>query len=80
MWGDVMQKEIEINTPSITLGQLLKEEGIIGTGGQAKWYLREHTVLVNEEPDDRRGRKLYANDVIEVPDEGSFKITTKSGK
>ncbi|AOW74757.1 S4 domain-containing protein YaaA [Pediococcus acidilactici] len=75
-----MQKEIEINTPFITLGQLLKEEGIIGTGGQAKWYLREHTVLVNEEPDDRRGRKLYANDVIEVPDEGSFKITTKSGK
>ncbi len=80
MWGDVMQKEIEINTPFITLGQLLKEEGIIGTGGQAKWYLREHTVLVNEEPDDRRGRKLYANDVIEVPDESSFKITTKSGK
>lgn len=80
MRGDVMQKEIEINTPFITLGQLLKEEGIIGTGGQAKWYLREHTVLVNEEPDDRRGRKLYANDVIEVPDEGSFKITTKSGK
>ncbi|MEE6710754.1 S4 domain-containing protein YaaA [Pediococcus acidilactici] len=75
-----MQKEIEINTPFITLGQLLKEEGIIGTGGQAKWYLREHTVLVNEEPDDRRGRKLYANDVIEVPDEGSFKITAKSGK
>ncbi|KAF0334389.1 S4 domain-containing protein YaaA [Pediococcus acidilactici] len=75
-----MQKEIEINTPFITLGQLLKEEGIIGTGGQAKWYLRERTVLVNEEPDDRRGRKLYANDVIEVPDEGSFKITTKSGK
>ncbi|MDC9229138.1 S4 domain-containing protein YaaA [Clostridioides difficile] len=71
---------MEINTPFITLGQLLKEEGIIGTGGQAKWYLREHTVLVNEEPDDRRGRKLYANDVIEVPDEGSFKITTKSGK
>ena len=53
MWGDVMQKEIEINTPFITLGQLLKEEGIIGTGG---------------------------HDVIEVPDEGSFKITTKSGK
>ncbi|MGN8156959.1 S4 domain-containing protein YaaA, partial [Latilactobacillus sakei] len=56
----------------VTLGQLLKEAGIIETGGKAKWFLRENTVLVNGEPDDRRGRKLYPEDVIEVPDNGQF--------
>ncbi|MCL3858608.1 S4 domain-containing protein YaaA [Pediococcus pentosaceus] len=74
-----MQKDVEINTEFITLGQLLKEEGIIGTGGQAKWFLRENTVLVNGEHDDRRGKKLYEDDVVEVPEEGSFKIIMKSG-
>ncbi len=26
----------------ITLGQFLKHEGIIGTGGEAKWFLQEN--------------------------------------
>ena len=58
----------------MTLGQLLKEAAIIGSGGQAKWFLKETTVLVNGEPDDRRGRKLYPGDTIEVEDNGSFFI------
>ena len=52
------EKSVLIDSPFITLGQLLKEEGIIPTGGAAKWFLKENTVLVNDEPDDRRGRKL----------------------
>ena len=43
-----MATEVQIQAPFITLGQLLKEESIIATGGQAKWFLRENTVLVNE--------------------------------
>ena len=58
----------------MTLGQLLKETASIGSGGQAKWFLKETTVLVNGEPDDRRGRKLYPGDTIEVEDNGSFFI------
>ncbi|MFB9769099.1 S4 domain-containing protein YaaA [Lactiplantibacillus modestisalitolerans] len=69
-----MKQSVEINTPYITLGQLLKETAIIGSGGQAKWFLKETTVLVNGEPDDRRGRKLYPGDTIEVADNGSFFI------
>ena len=52
----------------------MKEESIIATGGQAKWYLRENTVLVNQEPDDRRGRKLYPGDVIAIPTGERFVI------
>ncbi|GEO75311.1 hypothetical protein FD30_GL001029 [Levilactobacillus namurensis DSM 19117] len=75
-----MKKEVFIETPYITLGQMLKEESIIGTGGQAKWFLRENTVKVNDEPDDRRGRKLYPGDEVLVPDAGSFFIRSKQGE
>ena len=49
-------KKVAISSEFITLGQLLKEEGIIPTGGAAKWFLREHEVKVNGEPEARRGR------------------------
>lgn len=71
------EKSILIDSPFITLGQLLKEEGIIPTGGAAKWFLKENTVLVNDEPDDRRGRKLYPKDKILVPDHQLFVIKSK---
>ncbi|MBM7616958.1 S4 domain protein YaaA [Weissella uvarum] len=69
-----MAEEINIQTAYITLGQLLKETSVIATGGQAKWYLRENTVLVNQEPDERRGRKLYPGDVVAVPTGERFVI------
>ena len=50
----------------ITLGILLKITGVIDTGGQAKFFLAENTVLVNGEEENRRGRKLYHGDLIQV--------------
>lgn len=50
----------------ITLNVLLKITGIIDTGGMAKIYLKENVVLVNEESENRRGRKLYRGDVVEA--------------
>lgn len=57
---------IAITQPYITLTQALKETGIIATGGQAKWFLQDNPVLVNQEPEQRRGRKLYPGDTLEV--------------
>ncbi|MCY7768286.1 ribosome maturation protein RlbA, partial [Bacillus inaquosorum] len=51
-----------IDTEMITLGQFLKLADVIQSGGMAKWFLSEHEVLVNSEPDNRRGRKLYVGD------------------
>ena len=64
----MVQKSIKLrkDEPFITLGVLLKITGIIDTGGQAKYFLAENKVLVNDEEDNRRGRKLYHGDVIEV--------------
>ncbi|MGL4819403.1 MAG: S4 domain-containing protein YaaA [Bacilli bacterium] len=67
-------KTIKIDSEWITLGQLLKLEAYIGTGGQAKWFLSEHDVTVNEEPEDRRGRKLYVGDTVVIQGEETFVI------
>ncbi len=57
---------IKIHTEYITLQQVLKKLNIISSGGAAKYYLSENSVLVNDEPEQRRGRKLYPNDVLVV--------------
>jgi S4 domain protein YaaA len=64
----VVPKSIKLrkDEPFITLGVLLKITGIIDTGGQAKFFLAENTVLVNGEEENRRGRKLYHGDLIQV--------------
>ena len=51
-------KEIKIYTEYVTLGQFLKIADIIQTGGEAKFFLSENVVYVNDEEDNRRGRKL----------------------
>ena len=48
----------------ITLGQFLKMQSIIQSGGEAKLYLANNPVLVNGEPENRRGRKLRSGDVV----------------
>lgn len=62
-------KLVKINTEYITLQQLLKMENIISSGGEAKFYLADNHVLVNNETESRRGRKLYPNDIIVVGEE-----------
>jgi S4 domain protein YaaA len=64
----VVPKSVKLrkDEPFITLGVLLKITGIIDTGGQAKFFLAENTVLVNGEEENRRGRKLYHGDLIQV--------------
>lgn len=67
-------EQIVISTAYITLGQVLKEVGIIDTGGMAKWYLAEHTVYVNGEEENRRGKKLVPGDVLTMADGTEYEI------
>ena len=59
-------QSIHIVTEYITLGQFLKFASIIDNGGAAKAFLATPEVLVNGEPDNRRGRKLRNGDVVKV--------------
>lgn len=53
----------------ITLGQVLKELGLIATGGQAKLFLaaNDGEIFYNHQPENRRGKKLRAGDLLEIP-------------
>ncbi|KMK77892.1 S4 domain-containing protein YaaA [Alkalihalobacillus pseudalcaliphilus] len=65
---------ISISSPYITLGQLLKEVGAIDTGGMAKWYLSEYDVYVNDELENRRGKKLVHGNIVRLHDGAKYEI------
>ncbi|MCO6019058.1 MULTISPECIES: S4 domain-containing protein YaaA [Carnobacterium] len=77
-----MKQAVLIDSEFITLGKLLKHIDVISSGGMAKWYLAEHTVLLDNEIENRRGKKIYPGSVVEIPEVGSFfvqseKVTTE---
>lgn len=67
-----MKKIIKIHTDFIKLGQLLKMINEIGNGAEAKIYLEEIEVLVNEEHETRRGRKIYPGYTLKIRGEEFF--------
>lgn len=67
--------EIKINTPFIKLDQLIKFAGISYDGAEAKDMIKSGYVIVNGEEENRRGRKLYAGDIVIVDlDEEKFEL------
>jgi S4 domain protein YaaA len=67
-------KKIVIHSGYIKLDQFLKLADCVSTGGMAKALLQEGYVQVNGEKEERRGRKLYPGDKIEVQDNGVFEV------
>ena len=65
---------IEIKTEFIKLDQLLKWANFTSSGVEAKIYILDGLVKVNEEIETRRGKKIYPGDVVEFNGE---KITVK---
>jgi ribosome-associated protein len=61
-----MRREVKVRGDTIRLGQLLKLAGIVDAGGEVKAYLAETPVLVNGEPEDRRGRQLHPGDEVQA--------------
>jgi ribosome-associated protein len=70
-----MAKKVEISTDYITLGQFLKLAEVIQTGGMAKWFVSEHEIYVNGEPENRRGKKLVNKDIVDIPGFGTFIVS-----
>jgi ribosome-associated protein len=62
-------RDVPIRGDMIRLGQLLKLADVVEGGGEVKDYLAEVPVLVNGEPEDRRGRQLHPGDVVFTGDE-----------
>ena len=57
-------EQIKLSEEYIKLGQALKAAGLVESGVMAKEVIVDGQVRVNGETDTRRGRKLYAGDIV----------------
>ena len=57
-------EELILRDEFIKLGQAIKAAGFVESGVEAKEVIQDGLVQVNGETDLRRGRKLYAGDVV----------------
>lgn len=53
-----------IVTDYIKLDSFLKAVNVVGSGGEAKIVIADGEVMVNGQPELRRGRKLYPKDTV----------------
>ena len=67
-------KTVKINTEYITLGQLLKIVDIASSGGEAKILVKELDIKVDGVAEDRRGRKLYPDQIVVIKGYDAYKI------
>lgn len=59
-------RELALAPLPIRLGQLLQVAGIADSGSDAKTLLAGGEVLVNGEPEARRGRQVQVGDTVTV--------------
>ena len=59
---------------TIQLHQFLKLIGVVGTGGQAKLIIQGGEVMVNDEVETRRRRKLHVGDIVQI-DEDTWEVS-----
>ena len=56
---------IKIDTEFVTLSQAMKMAALVQSGGEAKQFILQELVLVNNTVCTQRGKKLYKGDIIE---------------
>ncbi|KOF57529.1 MULTISPECIES: S4 domain-containing protein YaaA [Clostridium] len=66
-------EEVSINSEFIKLDSFLKWCGAVSLGSEAKLYILNEKVKVNNEIETRRGKKLYKGDTVEF-DNKIYKI------
>ena len=50
----------------MTLTQFLKANDYISSGGEAKYFLQDYVVLINDVECNLRGKKLFPKDIVVV--------------
>jgi len=62
-------REVQITKEPVELYKILKFEGLVTTGGEAKLLIGDGQVTVNGEVETRRRKKIVNGDVIEFGSE-----------
>ncbi|MDH5395946.1 MAG: RNA-binding S4 domain-containing protein [Gammaproteobacteria bacterium] len=67
-------KTVEITREPVELYKILKFEGMVTSGGEAKQVIDDGQVIVNGEVETRKRKKIVSGDIIEF---GTDKILIK---
>ena len=62
-------RQVDINNEPVELFKILKFEGIVANGGQAKLVISDGQVTVNGKIETRKRRKIVAGDIIAFGEE-----------
>lgn len=62
-------RDVEINREPVELYKILKFEGMVPSGGQAKAVVADGLVSVNGAVETRKRKKIVSGDVIEFNDD-----------
>ena len=62
-------KKVDIGSDYIKLDQFLKWANFTGSGVEAKIFIQNGEVKVNDAVETRRGKKIYDGDVVEFAGE-----------
>jgi ribosome-associated protein len=62
-------REVVITREPVELYKLLKFEGMVSSGGEAKSVISDGQVLVNAEIETRKRKKIVSGDIVEFGDE-----------
>ncbi|GMT39902.1 MAG TPA: RNA-binding S4 domain-containing protein [Gammaproteobacteria bacterium] len=58
-------REVTISKEPVELYKILKFEGMVSSGGEAKSVIADGQVLVNGETETRKRKKIVSGDIIE---------------
>lgn len=67
-------KKFKLKSEFITMAQLIKVEGFVSTGGEAKLFLLAHQVFKNDQRITTRKTKLLPGDIVKI-DQQLYEIT-----
>ncbi len=62
-------RNVDITTEPIQLYKILKFEGLVSNGGEAKAAVAEGLVRVNGQTETRKRKQIVSGDIIEFGDE-----------
>jgi ribosome-associated protein len=62
-------KEVEVSKEPVELHKILKFEGMVASGGEAKLVIAEGRVRVNGVIETRKRKKIISGDIIEFGQE-----------
>lgn len=62
-------REVEITSEPVELYKILKFEGMVASGGEAKLVIEQAQVTVNDVVETRKRKKIVSGDVIEFNNE-----------